>query len=170
MSDRWKLGDVLVWFKTGTEQDAKTDADVVLNFYSASGESLGWLRAFERGDRGGFEEDELNVGFLGNLNNQARLKKLMAECTVLDIKIETDDESEGWYLENVSLDFRVGPVVDVSTVRTWNVNEWVRPDEKFHRYEADGELETGAGMFEAVGFDKELELESGNGEAPLPGE
>ncbi len=163
MSGRWKLGDVMVWFSTGTEQDARTDADVLLSFSTPDGGEIGWVRAYERGDKGGFEEGDTNLGFVGNLNKQTWLKTLIDSGTLLDVKIETENNEDGWFLESISLDFRVGPVVDVSTVRTWSINEWIRPDDKFHRYEADSELQSGAGLFEEVGFEKELEIESGTG-------
>lgn len=163
MSGRWKLGDVLVWFSTGEEQGGQTDADVCLGFSTEDGEPIGWLRAFERGDQRGFEEGDTNVGFIGNLNKQAWLKRLVDAGTRLDISIDGEGADDGWFLDRVSLDFRVGPVVDVSTVRTWHINEWIRPGEPASGYIAEGGVQTGAEMFDEIGFDKELEIESGEG-------
>ncbi|MDZ7684920.1 MAG: hypothetical protein U5O39_07810 [Gammaproteobacteria bacterium] len=167
MSDRWKLGDVLIWFITGNEQNARTDADVKLVFYSADDEPIGWLRAYERGDLGGFEQGETNLGFIGNLNQQAWLKQLLSAGTRLEVSVNSPDPGNAaWCPESISLDFRVGPVVDVSTARTWNINEWIVQGEEPYRYDAEGDPQTGASLFEEVGFEKELELETGVGEPP----
>ncbi len=162
MGERWKLGDVVVWFVTGNEQGGKTDADVFLNFYAGDGERIGWLKAYERTDMGGFEEGESNCGFIGNLNSQDWLKQLFDAGTRLDVKIDAEEKGDsGWYLESISLDFRVGPVVDVSTARTWHINEWIIPGAEPSAFDAEEDVNTGAGLFDEVGFDKELEIESG---------
>lgn len=163
MSGRWKLGDVLVWLQTGAEQDAKSDADVLLAFRSRSGEPIGWIRAFERSDGRGFEQGDLNLGFIGNLHRNPWLQALLDEGVVVEVRLESGDTDEGWYPERVSLDFRIGPVVDVSTTRNFSINEWIHTGADPRSFEADGDLQTGASMFEELGFEQELELESGAG-------
>ncbi len=164
MSGRWKLGDVLVWLQTGAEQDARSDADVLLSFRSRAGEFIGWVRAFERSDGRGFEPGDLNLGFIGNLHRQPWLQALLDEGVIVDVRLESEDTEEAWYLERVSLDFRVGPVVDVSTTRTFSINERINVGVAPRPFDADGDLQTGASMFEESGFEQELELESGPGE------
>lgn len=161
-SGRWQLGDVIIWFKTGTEQDAKTDSDVYLNFYNGAGKRLAWIHAFERGDMRGFEEGELNCGYLGNLNKQEWLTHLMDEATRVGVRIEnvSDDRPE-WFLESISLDFRVGPTADDSTVRTWEVSDWVYPGADERTFECAELVDEQAGNFEDVGFEGEVEIESG---------
>lgn len=164
MSGRWKLGDVLVWLQTGAEQDAKSDADVLLGFRSRAGEFIGWVRAFERSDGRGFEPGDLNLGFIGNLHRQPWLQALLDDGVIVDVRLESADADEGWYLERISLDFRVGPVVDVSTTRNFSINEWIHAGADPRAFDADGALQTGASMFEELGFEQELELESGPGQ------
>ena len=159
-SDRWQLGDVVVWFQTGTKEGAKTDSDVLLSFYDDRGELVGWLEAYERGDLRGFEEGELNCGYVGNLRKHNWLKGLLDNGTRLGVRTKnsTDDEPE-WFVNRISLDFRVGPVADVSTSRTWVVSDWIHPggDERIFQCEATSTDKT----FGEVGFEQELEIQAG---------
>lgn len=161
MSERWKLGDVIIWLVTGNEQGARADIDVSLGFFDDSGKALGWVKAFERSDLGGFEEGETNSGYLGNINRQTWLRQLLERAHRLDLAIEAAG-GDDWFVESVSLDFRIGPVVDVSTALTWSINDWVRAGGEPLSATVDGARAEGASMFTDVGFDKELEIETGS--------
>lgn len=159
-SDRWQLGDVVIWFQTGTKEDAETDSDVYLHFYDDQDNLVGWVEAYERGDLRGFEEGELNCGYLGNLQRNAWLKTLLAKGTRLGVRIENvTDERPEWFVDRISLDFRVGPVADVSTCRTWSVSEWINPGEEERLYQC--ETSSSQMSFADVGFEKELEIQAG---------
>ena len=163
-STRWQLGDVIAWIQTGTEQDAKTDSDIFLTFYDDANTAIAWLHAFERGDLGGFEEGELNCGYLGNLNKKAWLNSLKKSGTRLGIRIEnvSDDHPE-WFLDYVSLDFRVGPVADNPTARTWTVRDWIIPGAPEVIFPMDPLAPVEVAKFADIGFEKELEIECGAG-------
>lgn len=170
-SERWRLGDVIIWFKTGDRQDAKTDSDVYLRFYNTDDDILAWVHAFERGDMGGFEEGELNCGYLGNLDKQAWLKSLLDAGTRVGVRIErvSDDRPE-WFLESINLDFRIGPTAANSTVRTWEISEWIHPGADERTFECVELVNERAGDFGNVGFERELEVEAGGAEDDPPQE
>ncbi|XOV87658.1 MAG: hypothetical protein ACFHX7_22340 [Pseudomonadota bacterium] len=160
--ERWQLGDVIIWFETGARQHAKTDADVLLTFYAPDGRPLRWLKAYERNDLGGFEEGEVNCGYLGNLHRTGWLRDVLEHGTRLGIRIENATNTHPkWFVTAVSLDFRVGPTRDVSTLRTWSLDDWVCPGEPERLLDAQAEPAVGTGLFAEVGFDRELEIETG---------
>jgi hypothetical protein len=161
-SDRWQLGDVIVWIQTGTQQNAKTDSDIFLQFYGEADEPIGWVHVFERGDLGGFEDGELNCGYVGNLHKQPWLNALFKSARDLGIRIENvSDDNPDWYLEHISLDFRVGPVSDIPTVRTWSVKDWIRQEDGEKRYQSEAVSSVDRALFGDIGFEKELEIETG---------
>lgn len=163
MSERWKLGDVIIWFQTGTEQNSKTDADVFIKFYDDEDRLVGWVKAYERGDFAGFEEGELNCGFLGNLNKIEWLKHLLREATRLGISIEqVSGDHPDWFLESVSLDFRIGPRPDTVTARNWRIGQWIKPGGEEQKFECEVLAEESAEGFGEVGFEKEVEIQAGS--------
>jgi len=153
--NRWQVGDVLVWFETAELAGARTDSDVLLNFYDEEGELICWAEAFERDDLAGFEEGDLNCGFLGNLEKQAWLKRLLDHGVSLGVRArEHEGENSDWYVERITLDFRLGPNPTTPTVRHWDIEEWIKPGLGEQRYDCN--------RFQDVGFDKELEMRSGD--------
>lgn len=163
MANRWQLGDVIVWFKTGDKQDAKTDSDVYLKFYDDDGSLIGWLQAFERGDLAGFERGEVNCGFLGNIDGAAWLKDLLQEGATLGIRIENvSNDSPDWFVDRVSLDFRIGPGADTSTTRHWEIASWIKPGDDEVQFDCESLISENDPGFEDIGIEKQLEIESGS--------
>lgn len=158
-SGRWQLGDVVLWVETGSQRGAKTDSDVFLNFYDDEGSLLAKVEAYERGDLGGFEEGSTNCGFIGNLHRNKWLAMLLEHGTKLGIRIEnvTDDQPE-WFVERITLDFRIGPLAENSTCRTWEIGEWIRPLQDENVYSA-GDLNKDK-SFSDIGFENELEIQA----------
>ena len=158
-SGRWQLGDVVLWFETGELAGAKTDSDVFLHFYDDAGSLLASVEAFERGDLKGFEEGVVNCGFIGNLQRSGWLKALLEQGTRLGIRIEnvTGDRPE-WFVDRISLDFRIGPLAENSTTRTWEVGEWIGPSQPERVFTA-GDLAKDK-TFTDIGFENELEIEA----------
>lgn len=151
---RWQLGDVILWVETGDQEDAKTDADVLLSFYDADGSLLCWAEAYERSDLTGFEAGEMNCGYLGNRERQPWLNGLMQEGIRLGIRIAGgSDDSPDWFVTRVMVDFRLGPKAATPTVRNWDVNDWIKT--------GDPELIVECTTYVSPGFDKELEIQSG---------
>lgn len=155
MSGRWQDGDVIIWIQTGTGQDSKTDSDIYLRFYDRNNSLLGWVHAYERVDLGGFEEGEINCGFLGNLSSHGWLTSLREQVALLGVRIENvSDDRPRWFPERICLDFRDGN----NSFRAFEINEWIDQDDGERCFEVAPE--PGA-RFEDVGFEHELEIEAG---------
>ena len=161
-ADRFKLGDVIVWFQTGQQQDAKTDSDVPLRFYDDSDQLVGWIKAYERNDLAGFEDGEINCGYLGNINKSTWLKSLLQHATQIGIQIEdvSGDKPE-WFLEWICLDFRIGPRPQTTTARRWVIGGWIKPGDEERRLPCQALAEAATDSFVDVGFERELEVQAG---------
>jgi hypothetical protein len=152
--ERWQVGDVIVWFETSQAPEANTDSDVFLRFYDSQDQLICWAEAYERGDLQGFEVGELNCGYLGNLQKQAWLQRLLDDGVKLGIQtVGVTADNANWLLDRITVDFRLGPLASTPTVRNWQIQSWIKPGEAEQYFFCSS--------FVAPGFDKELEIQSG---------
>jgi hypothetical protein len=151
-SDRWRLGDVIIWFK----ESGGPGSDLLLRFYDDSNDLICWVEAYERDDR----DAELNCGYLGNVNEHRWLRRLFEAGTSLGVRTRNAaGDQSARYVERIVLDFRIGPVVETSTPRSWLVSDSIKSGEVERVYRSEASPPDIS--FDDIGLENELEVQAG---------
>jgi len=132
-----EIGDVSIWFDTGSAADAGTDSDLYLKFYTEEDELIGWVEVYERSDMQGFESGMLNYGEVGTLSSTPWLQQLKDDVARLSLEIsDVGDKGSNWFPEHIALDFCQDTNNENSLICMWHLHRSIRADEE-HLFDID---------------------------------